>query len=268
LEPAYIDGFHAQGFYIPKVKESVKDVLYIGGTYRENLPNLDTATVERYKEYQETKPSYYWQVIEGLVPEVLMGKIYSGWKVIDEVPHEARLLGYGLDFGFHPDPAAIVAIYYYNGGYILDEELYQTKLLNHHLATTIKSLPEAPVVPDSAEPKSIAELEAEGINVIPAEKGHDSVRYGIKLVQNLKISYTKRSLNLAKEYDDYSWKVTKDGDELPIPDPAKADHALDAARYGLSLLAGKTHTEYNKVAEKQVEIFIRGRNAQKQNDTR
>ena len=58
----------------------------------------------------------------------MLGRIYSGWKVIDSVPHEARLLGYGLDFGFDPDPAAIVAIYWYNGGYILDEKLYQTEL--------------------------------------------------------------------------------------------------------------------------------------------
>jgi hypothetical protein len=29
--------------------------------------------------------------------------IYSGWKQIDEVPHEARLLGY-VDFGFDPIP--------------------------------------------------------------------------------------------------------------------------------------------------------------------
>src|SRR3990167_8087838 len=97
-----------KGFYIPRLKE--KDTIYIGGTFRENLSNLDGRTITRYQNYKETKPAYYWQMIEGLSPEVVMGRIYSGWKEIEEVPHEARLLGYGLDFGFDPDPAAIVAV--------------------------------------------------------------------------------------------------------------------------------------------------------------
>jgi phage terminase large subunit len=168
------------GFFIPRLKpEFAKSVLYIPGTYRDNLPNIEPATIERYEGYRKTKPAHYWQTIEGLSPEVVQGSIYQGWKIIDSVPHEARLLGYGLDFGFDPDPAAIVAIYWYNGGYILDEKLYQTELLNDHLAAILKALPKAPIIADSAEPKSIADLQQHGITVIPCEKGQDSVRNGI-----------------------------------------------------------------------------------------
>jgi phage terminase large subunit len=74
-------------------------------------------------------------------------------------------------------------VYWYNGGYMLDEKLYQTELLNEHLAATLKGLPKAPVVADSAEPKSIAELQTYGLNVVPCEKGQESVRLGIKQVQ-------------------------------------------------------------------------------------
>ena len=122
LQPARVQGFNVDGFYTPVLKSSVKDVLYIPGTFRENLPNLDANTIKRYEEYRETKPSYYWQMIEGLSPEVVMGRIYSGWQRLIKVPHEARLLGYGLDFGFDPDEAAVVAIYFYNSGYILEEK--------------------------------------------------------------------------------------------------------------------------------------------------
>ena len=42
-----------------------------------------------------------------------------------------------------------------------------------------------PVICDSAEPKSIAEIRSYGINAIGAKKGPDSVEYGIKWLQDL-----------------------------------------------------------------------------------
>lgn len=267
LDPANVQGFNVAGFFIPRLKESIKDVLYIPGTFRENLPNLDPKTVERYQEYRETKPEYYWSAIEGLSSEVVMGRIYQGWKRLEFVPHEARLIGYGLDFGFDPDPAAITTIYYYNGGYILEEKLYQTKLLNEHLLTNFNSLPKAPIIADSAEPKSIAELQASGLNIIPCEKGPDSVNYGIKHVQGLKISYIGQ--NLHNEQEGYAWKVNKDGEGLGIPDPNCPDHLLDAARYALVVLAGKNSSTENQIAERQIEVFARGRsNNLTKNDNR
>ena len=89
-----------KGFYKPKAKEGI---VYIPGTFRDNLKNLDDQTINRYQGYKNTQPEYYWQFIEGLVPETVLGKIYSNWRVVDSVPFEARLLGYGLDFGFDPD---------------------------------------------------------------------------------------------------------------------------------------------------------------------
>lgn len=158
-------------------------------------------------------------------------------RVVDKVPHEDRLMGYGLDFGFDPDPAAIVAIYWYNGGFLLHEILYQTELLNSHLISTFKALPKAPIIADSAEPKSIAELEAAGLNVIPCEKGPDSVNFGIKHVQSLPISYTSSSTNIAYESENYLWKILKDGETVGVEDPKKPNYLMSAARYGLTVLA-------------------------------
>lgn len=222
------------GFYIPQPKASAPDVLYVPGTFRENLPNLDEATVKRYEAYKETKPQYYYQMIEGLSPEVVMGRIYSGWQEIESVPHEAKLLGYGLDFGYDPDPAALVAVYYHDGGYILDEKLYETQLVNDQLVLNIKLQPKAIVVADSAEPKSIEEIHRQGIQIIPCTKGPDSVEFGIKHVQGLRISYTHRSINLKNEYENLAWKMDKDGNNLGIEDPKCANHLLSAARYFLS----------------------------------
>lgn len=252
------------GFYLPKLKRDAKDAIYIGGAYRDNLPNIDPATAKRYEKYRETNPAYYWQMIEGLCPEVVMGRIYKGWKVVETVPHEARSIGYGLDFGFDPDPAAIVAIYWYNGGFILHEILYQTELLDSHLISTFKALPKAPIVADNAEPKSIAELQAAGLNVIPCEKGADSVNFGIKHVQSLPISYTRSSTNLHDEQESYSWKVMKDGETVGVEDPKKPNHLMSAARYGLTMLAGPGTTYDPSQKERAaVEVAVTRRNLTK-----
>lgn len=226
----------APGFYRLELKPEVAhEVEFIYSDHTRN-PYMAEEVHKRYEAYKHTKPAYYWQMIRGLAPEVVMGRIYTGWQEIDEVPHEARLECYGLDFGFAPDPAAIVAIYYYNGGYILDEVVYQTELKNRQLANILKAQPQkAIVIADHAEPKSIAELKEAGIDIVGCEKGPDSVRYGIKKVQSLRISYTKRSVNLKHEYENYRNKIDKNGDEVAVEDPACSNHAMSATRYGLSM---------------------------------
>ena len=125
------------------------------------------------------------------------GKIYKNWQIVDDIPHEARLERYGIDFGYTNDPTAIVAIYYYNGGYIFNEIVFQTGMSNKQIADTLINLPKALVVADSAEPKSIDEIRSYGINIIGAVKGKDSVRHGIATVQNEyhQSNQTKREYN-------------------------------------------------------------------------
>lgn len=162
-------------------------------------------------------------------------KIYKDWQIIDEIPHEARLERYGLDFGYTNDPTAIVAVYKYNGGYILDEICYRTGLLNKAIYDVLSNQPFALVVADSAEPKSIAELNQYGLSVIGAKKGKDSVNYGIATVQQQKISVTKRSTNILKEYRGYLWETDKDGKILNVPQGFN-DHSLSAVRYAIKNL--------------------------------
>lgn len=207
------------------------DVEHLILTYKDNeaLKPSIVATIEQRKNRQG-----WWQVYGlGLLGEV-EGRIYTGWNEISEIPPEARLERYGLDFGYHPDPCAIVAVYYYNGGYILDEVAYQLEMSNREIGNTLKNLPRALVIADSAEPKSIAEIKMYGVNVVPTNKGADSVRHGIKAVQDQRISVTKRSVNLLKEYRNYLWAVDKDGHVLPGIPEGGSDHLLDAVRYAIN----------------------------------
>ena len=172
-------------------------------------------------------------------PNSMELKIYNDWQIIDTVPHEARLVRRGLDFGYSNDPAALIDVYYYNGGYILDEQLYRKGMLNKPLADFIQNLesPNTIVIADSAEPKSIDELNSYGIIILPAVKGSDSIRNGIITVQGERISVTKRSTNILREYRTYLWRVDRDGRQLPEPEGGN-DHALDAIRYALTSLLG------------------------------
>src|SRR3990167_669963 len=177
----------------------------------------------------------WWKVYgEGQLGEI-ESAIYKNWKIVDEIPHEARLERYGLDFGYSNDPSSIAAIYYYNGGYILDEICYQKGFSNKQLADILTNLPQALIIADSAEPKSIDELKLYGLNILPANKGAGSVQQGIQFVQAQQISITKNSANGIKEYKNYVWQTDKDSKILNVPDH-QFSHFMDAVRYGFTSL--------------------------------
>lgn len=199
-------------------------------TYKDNEA-LSKEIIDSIEQRKNRKG--WWQVYGlGQLGEV-EGKIYKDWQIIDEIPHEARLERYGLDFGYSNDPSSIVAIYKYNDGFILDEITYQKGLSNKQLADIINNLEKSLVIADSAEPKSIDELKLYGINILPAIKGQGSVNQGISFVQDKRISLTKRSVNIIREYRNYLWKTDKDGKIINEPEHAFS-HSMDAIRYGFS----------------------------------
>jgi phage terminase large subunit len=90
-----------------------------------------------------------------------------------------------------------------------------------------------PIFCDSAEPKSIAELQADGIDARPVKKGKDSVLHGIKWIQKHEVIVDEELQPVINELNTYQWKKDKDGNALPIP--CGDDHFLDAARYALEV---------------------------------
>lgn len=204
-------------------------------TYQDCLEALDPRIVE---EIESHKGDVNWWKVYGL-GELgdIKGRIYTGWEIIDDIPHEARLERYGLNFGYTNHPLGLVAIYYYNGGYILDEILYGKGINNKLVADTIINQPrKALTVADSAEPKSIDDIKGYGVNIQPAVKGQGSVNYGIEQVQMQQINVTSRSLNIIKEFRNYMWMVDRDGNVINTP--AQPFHyIMDAIRYGITSVA-------------------------------
>ncbi len=229
-------------WFYTEMQPNRDDVDFITLTYLDNEA-LDPITVAEIESHRNNKN--WWKVYGlGQLGEV-EGRIYTGWALIDEIPHTARIERRGLDFGYSNDPAAIVAVYYYNGGYIFDEITYQIGLSNKRLADVLKNIDSALVIADSAEPKSIDEIKEYGISVLPANKGQGSINQGILYLQDQKISLTKNSINLIKEYRNYMWKFDKDGIQLTVPESGN-DHALDAVRYAMERLRPKKDIEVQK----------------------
>ena len=227
-------------WYYDKIKDKV-DHDFITLTYLDCLNVLDPRIVASIESKKDNKN---WWLVYGLgqLGEV-EGRIYKDWQIIDEIPHEARLERYGQDYGYSNDPTAIVAIYRYNGGFIVDEKAYQKGLSNKQIADIYLNIDRALIIPDSAEPKSNDELASYGLSVIPSQKGQGSVNQGIQWVQSQRISVTKRSVHIIKEYRNYMWKTDKDGNTLNVPDVGW-DHAMDAIRYALeSLKPTEDYTE-------------------------
>ena len=210
-------------------------------TYKDNEA-LPKSVVEKIESRKDNKN--WWKVYGlGQLGET-ESRIFTGWNVIDEIPHEARLERRGMDLGYSADPTAVIALYRFNGGWILDEELYQVGMLVRQMAETMKNLPEPQtlILADSAEPRTIEELRQYGLNILPAKKGPDSVRAGIQFIQGERISVTKRSINLLREYRTFCWKTDAEGRMMNVPE-AGDDHAIDALRYGLSDRSLKTEDD-------------------------
>lgn len=190
-----------------------------------------------------SRPNLYKQKWLG-EPIGLDKKIYKDWATATELPHEAKLVRRGLDFGYSNDPTALVDIYYYNGGYILNEVIFQKGLSNKQIADIILSQSEqCLVVADSAEPKSIDEIRSYGVNIIATVKGKDSINQGIQFVQDQRISVTSRSTNVLNEYRNFFWKSDINGIVINVPESG-FDHCFSP--YSM------VHTTKGKIAIKDL----------------
>jgi phage terminase large subunit len=205
------------------------DVTYIQSTYKDN-PFLDASIVAEIERLATTDEDY-WRIY-GL-GERGMSRATIFQFGMNEIPADATLLAYGMDFGYTNDPTSLVAVYKSGDNLYADELIYQTGLTNPDISNRLKDLNidrRTEVYADSAEPKSIEELHRMGWNIKPTQKGADSVIVGIDVLKRHKLFVTPRSSNLIKEMQNYKWVEDKNGNLLNKPIDA-FNHAIDAMRY-------------------------------------
>jgi phage terminase large subunit len=220
------DEFH---WIYDKVKTREDADFYIT-TYKDN-PFLEpeiVAEIERLKYTDEN----YWKVY-GLGQVGAAKSLIFTINLTDAIPDNARLLSYGMDFGYTNDPTTLVGVYLHDTNLFIDELLYRTNMTNQDIAKELDRLGigrRDEIYADSSEPKSIEEIYRMGWNIKPATKGQGSVNIGIDMLKRYAINVTKRSTNSIKEFRNYKWKEDKNGNVLNEPVDL-FNHSIDACRY-------------------------------------
>jgi len=217
--------------------------IIIKSNYRDNKYLSDT--IRHEIEMKAKRDLNFRRVHIDLEFGISEGTIFPSFTLVDSIPEVERTLG--MDFGFTNDPTTLIDVRFQDGKLWLDELLYRTDMTNRNIIEFLKSLTigKTEIIADSAEPKSIREIQLSGFNIKGAEKGKDSIRIGIDLVKQYPIMVTKRSVNLIKELRNYKWKVEKSGETTNEPIDFY-NHLLDPLRYVVT---------YKKVSPKQRLIF-------------
>lgn len=250
-EDIFIDFNPTMRFWAHTEVEPDDDATLIILTYKDNeaLDHTIINEIELAKKKGETSDYWanWWNVYGLGNVGSLQGAIFTNWMTIDGIPEDAKLLGYGLDFGYSSDPSAAVGFYQWNGKIIVDEMLYKKGMSNRELAMFLKENcePGVAIIGDSAEPKSIDEIFSYHVNIYGAKKGADSVKFSIQLLQQHELLITKKSLNLIKELRGYLWGTDKQGNTITKPLAHVPDHLIDAMRYIAMDKLGYTDDSYS-----------------------
>lgn len=209
---------------------------------------LDESDRNVFRKMKEQNPRRYriegdgeWGIAEGLIYERVRFEDFD----IDATRKMPGIkAAFGLDFGF-TDPNAFTCLLIDNAAmkiYVFDE-WYRTGVTNKQIAQAIKEkgYDGQRIICDAAEPKSIAELQEEGIKAEPSRKGKDSVNHGIQLLQNYEIIvHAKNCPEFAKEIQNYCWAKDRDGRPTDKPDH-EFSHGMDSMRYAAGrILIGTT----------------------------
>lgn len=225
---------------------------------------IGEAFIEEAEYLQSVNPRAYENEYMGI-------PVGTGGNVFDNVEHmdmpDSFIATFdniynGLDWGYANDPNAYTKMYFDSTRqdlYIYGEhfakhesnrELYEVlyeqmslkkrifKIIGGQEVTEFIDVPfmekNELITADSAEPKSINDFKAYGCFMRPAEKGPDSVRYGIKWLQSLRHIYIDkhRCPNCYDEFVKYEFDRDKDGKVISAF-PDKNNHSLDSVRYAL-----------------------------------
>lgn len=154
----------------------------------------------------------------------------------DEISHFDNISD-GIDFGFAVDPACYTQNHLDKARrklYIF-QEIYSINMPNKKLYEEIRKIKigNSSIIADSAEPKSIAEINSYGgLKIFGAKKGPDSVDYGIRWLQNLVeiVIDPERCPNTAREFSIYEYVKDKYGNFISKY-PDENNHTIDATRY-------------------------------------
>ncbi len=185
-----------------------------------------------YNEQGEVINKYWankWRVYGLGEVGAIDGAVFEHWETI-EMPSDARLLYYGCDFGYATSKFAVLGIYNWNGRKVLKQFVYKTNLTNQQGAEEFKRMGYGGgvVYCDSAEPKSIRELQIAGIQAVKCDSKQDIKTFAIQSLNEQSFYVDENSTDLIDElryyvYDEKTGKAKK----------SNRDHLMDAMLYAI-----------------------------------
>lgn len=212
--------------------EEEKDTCYwFKTTYKDNkfLQQAVIDEIEALKDKDENLYRVFTLGERGIAREL----VFTSFTEEKEIPPQAKLLGYGLDFGF-TDPTALVAVYK-NGEHLYIKELmYESNLTTTDIIYRMSQLDidrTTNIWGDSSQPSTIEEIRRNGFNIKPTKK--TTILYGLDLLKRHYIHIVD-SPNVLKEFNSYKYKTDKDGKILGVPED-KNNHSVDALRYAVEM---------------------------------
>ena len=169
----------------PKV-ERYQDTEYMHSTFMDNEDNLNPSVVKRYKDLEQTNPTYFKNTILAEWTLETVGRLYAGWGMYPEL-EEVGDTWFGLDFGYGgKDRTACIKITWIDDVYYVEEMFSEAKLSIRKTLSMMRKaeIPfNAKIYADSAMPLLIDELRRGGFRTVrKATKGN--VEAGIKKVQD------------------------------------------------------------------------------------
>ena len=230
-------------FFVNKLPDNIRVVVT---TYKDNR-FLTQDYIDELERLQERNPAYYriYTLGEFATLDKLVFPIYEK-RIISDDEVKGLPQWTGLDFGYVNDPSAIV-----NGNIdtnkkriFIRQEYVKRGMLNDEIADTMIALGlhKDKSYGDSAEPKSIKEINNKGVNIEATEKGKDSVIHGIQWIGQYELIVDERCFKVCEELDNYTWKKDKKTGEY-INEPVDTfNHTIDAMRYGLNKYIKGTRT--------------------------
>ncbi len=233
-------------------------------TYYRHNKYCPEATKKVLEKYRTTNPDLWkmWGLGEFAT---LHGAILKNWDVVKDVPTGIPMIGYGEDFGFADDPAAVVKVWRHRDDVWIQQKVYAAGLTNPELSEAMeysgmrKGIDHT--IADNAEPKTIQELKNLGWLMSPCEKGRDYKRAAALYLMGLKLHVLEDSPAVKKEFATWSWKLDKEGKPMPVVADGN-DHCVDAFIYRIFRpsgtlseddLAGSTTEDYNPVIPEDIE---------------
>ena len=206
------------------------NVLHIHTSYLDNIEHLSDDFLQAAREMKEKDPERYAHVFMGRWDDVAEGAVFKKFGIVDEFPEACKHVALGMDFGYFPDPSAVVRCGVIGKRLYVDEVAYAQGWHAPQAAACLNEYPGLFTYAECADERFAKDISNLGPILYRVQKGPGSIKAGINKMLEYELFITKRSVNLEHELRNYVWAKDIFGNNTGLPEDHD-NHLIDAARY-------------------------------------